>query len=285
MVQAMCAEKHCAPILIRLAWHDSGTYMHEGGSPKPWPECGGANGSIRFVPEIGHGANAGLNNALALLEPVKQACPAVGWADLMQLASATAVEASGGPKIAMRYGRRDAEGPEACPAEGNLPDARPGPDGTFPKAPRHDAAATPQGHLRAVFHRMGLNDEEIVALSGAHSLGRVHAHRSGAGDKKETPYTVDGPGATKGGQSWTKDWLRFSNDYYVNLVAHKKDKSAFDDNLLVLPTDAALYEDEAFAPFVDKWAADEAAFFAAYAAAHKKLSELGSEFPDGEVSL
>lgn len=26
-------------------------------------------------------------------------------------------------------------------------------------------------HLRKVFYRMGLNDEEIVALSGAHTLG------------------------------------------------------------------------------------------------------------------
>ena len=26
-----------------------------------WPACGGANGSIRFEPEINHGANAGLS--------------------------------------------------------------------------------------------------------------------------------------------------------------------------------------------------------------------------------
>jgi hypothetical protein len=57
-----------------------------------WPKCGGANGSIRFDPEITHGANAGLKNAVALLEPVKEKFPAVGYADLFQLASATAVE-------------------------------------------------------------------------------------------------------------------------------------------------------------------------------------------------
>lgn len=29
-------------------------------------------------------------------------------------------------------------------------------------------------HLREVFYRMGFNDREIVALSGAHTLGRCH---------------------------------------------------------------------------------------------------------------
>lgn len=56
---------------------------------------GGANGSIRFDPEINHGANAGLNTALGLLKPIKKKFPEVGWADLMQIASATAVEVAG----------------------------------------------------------------------------------------------------------------------------------------------------------------------------------------------
>lgn len=62
---------------------------------------GGANGSIRFEPEINHGANAGLTTALQLLKPLKKKFEEVGWADLMQLASATAVEVAG-----ERTGRR-----------------------------------------------------------------------------------------------------------------------------------------------------------------------------------
>lgn len=60
--------------------------------------CGGANASIRFEPEINHGANAGLINALQLLQPIKDKHPEAGWADLIQLASATAIEAAGEPK-------------------------------------------------------------------------------------------------------------------------------------------------------------------------------------------
>lgn len=79
----------------------------------------------------------------------------VSWADLIQLAGATAVELAGGPRIPMRYGRQDSD---FVPAEGNLPDATP-PD--------------PEAHVRYVFERMGLDDEETVALMGAHTLGRA----------------------------------------------------------------------------------------------------------------
>jgi L-ascorbate peroxidase len=81
-LKGLIAEKMCAPILVRLAWHDSGTYDKDAGD---FPACGGANGSIRFEPEINHGGNAGLRDALAILTPVKEAYPTVGWADLMQV--------------------------------------------------------------------------------------------------------------------------------------------------------------------------------------------------------
>lgn len=47
--------------------------------------------------------------------------------------------------------------------------------------------------MKNVFYRMGLGDKEIVALSGAHTLGRVNPKRSGFG-KESTKYTKDGPG-------------------------------------------------------------------------------------------
>ncbi|MBA0680736.1 hypothetical protein Goari_012421, partial [Gossypium aridum] len=47
------------------------------------------------------------------------------------------------------------------------------------------------------------------------------------------------------------------------------------DGLLQLPTDKVLLSDPVFRPLVDKYAADEDAFFADYTVAHLKLSELG----------
>uniref|UniRef100_A0A453C0L2 L-ascorbate peroxidase n=1 Tax=Aegilops tauschii subsp. strangulata TaxID=200361 RepID=A0A453C0L2_AEGTS len=173
------------------------------------PERGGANGSLRFDVELKHGANAGLVNALKLMQPIKDKYPSITYADLFQLASATAIEEAGGPKIPMKYGRVDVTGPEQCPPEGKLPDAGP---------------SAPADHLRLVFYRMGLDDKEIVALSGAHTLGRSRPERSGWG-KPETKYTKNGPGAP-GGQSWTAEWLKFDNSYFKGDKREKRSGSS-----------------------------------------------------------
>ncbi|EFJ13928.1 hypothetical protein SELMODRAFT_156990 [Selaginella moellendorffii] len=251
-IKEVITKMHCNPIVIRLGWHDAGTYDK---NISEWPKCGGANGSLRFPIELEHGANAGLINALKLLNPVKEKFTAVSYADLFQLASATAIEMAGGPRIPMRYGRVDTVGPEQCPKEGNLPSAGP---------------PNPSEHLRKVFHRMGLDDKDIVALSGAHTLGRSRPERSGWG-KKETKYTKDGPGAP-GGQSWTVEWLKFDNSYFKDI------KEKRDEDLLVLPTDAVLFEDPGFKEHAELYAKDQDAFFKDYAQAHAKLSELGAKF-------
>ncbi|CAA2935091.1 probable L-ascorbate peroxidase 6, chloroplastic isoform X1 [Olea europaea subsp. europaea] len=247
----------CHPILVRMGWHDAGTYNKD---IEEWPKRGGANGSLRFEIELKHAANAGLVNALKLLQPIKEKYSGVTYADLFQLASATAVEEAGGPKIPMKYGRVDVSGPEQCPEEGRLPDAGP---------------PSPATHLREVFYRMGLNDKEIVALSGAHTLGRSRPERSGWG-KPETKYTKDGPGAP-GGQSWTVQWLKFDNSYFKDI------KERRDADLLVLPTDAVLFEDPSFKEYAEKYAEDQDAFFKDYAEAHAKLSNVGAKFepPEG----
>ncbi|KAG1331141.1 putative L-ascorbate peroxidase T, chloroplastic [Cocos nucifera] len=247
----------CHPILVRLGWHDAGTYDK---NIAEWPQRGGANGSLRFEIELKHAANAGLINALKLLQPIKDKYSGLTYADLFQLASATAIEEAGGPKIPMKYGRLDVSRPEQCPPEGKLPDAGP---------------PSPGAHLRDVFYRMGLNDKEIVALSGAHTLGRSRPERSGWG-KPETKYTKGGPGAP-GGQSWTVQWLKFDNSYFKD-IKERKDK-----DLLVLPTDAVLFEDPSFKVYAEKYAEDQDAFFEDYAEAHAKLSNLGAQFdpPEG----
>lgn len=48
------------------------------------------------------------------------------------------------------------------------------PGGRLPAADKGNPMATAKG-LRDVFYRMGFNDRDIVALSGAHALGRCGA--------------------------------------------------------------------------------------------------------------
>lgn len=49
-------------------------------------------------------------------------------------------------------------------------------------APYHDGSSAAGDHLRRIFYRMGMTDQEIVALSGAHTLGRARPERSGWGE-------------------------------------------------------------------------------------------------------
>jgi L-ascorbate peroxidase len=100
MIDGILDEKNCGPVMVRLAWHDSGTY--DASINGEWPAAGGAIASIRFKPEISHGANAGLANAVKILEPVKEKFPEVSYADIFQMASARSIALAGGPMIDMK---------------------------------------------------------------------------------------------------------------------------------------------------------------------------------------
>lgn len=239
-----------APILIRLAWHSSGSYDKVSGT-------GGSNGAgMRFAPESGYGANAGLAVARNLLEPIKAKYGnALSYSDLWTLAGVVAVEEMGGPLVEWHSGRADVTADATLPPDGRLPDATQG-----------------AKHLRDVFYRMGLNDQEIVALSGAHAVGKCHTDRSG----------FDGP--------WTFSPVTFSNAYFKHLLSEQwvekktltREKVVTDkhnisktvteqvpwtgpkqfvdaktQSIMMLPTDMELVHDKEFRHWTDKYAADE----------------------------
>uniref|UniRef100_A0A1D1XNN5 Cytochrome c peroxidase, mitochondrial n=1 Tax=Anthurium amnicola TaxID=1678845 RepID=A0A1D1XNN5_9ARAE len=232
------------PIFIRLAWHAAGTYDKES-------KTGGSNGAtMRFVPESDHGANAGLKHAREKLESVKQQNPEITYSDLWSLAGVTAVQEMGGPTIPWIAGRKDADAATACTPDGRLPDA-----------------SKDQSHVREVFYRMGFDDREIVALIGAHAMGRCHSDRSG----------YQGP--------WTTSPTMFTNGFFTELLGKKwvekkwKGPKQFIDKetgeLMMLPADIALIKDKNFRPWVEKYAKDEELFLTDFAAAFHKLLELG----------
>ncbi|CAA2987427.1 L-ascorbate peroxidase 3, peroxisomal [Olea europaea subsp. europaea] len=78
-LRALISNKNCAPIMLRLAWHDAGTYDVN-------TKTGGPNGSIRNEEEYTHSANSGLKIALDFCEQVKFKCPKITYADLYQVA-------------------------------------------------------------------------------------------------------------------------------------------------------------------------------------------------------
>ncbi|KAJ1834096.1 heme peroxidase [Coemansia sp. RSA 2711] len=236
------------PVFVRLAWHASGTFDRK-------TRTGGSDGAtIRFAAEAGHGANAGLDVARARLEPLKRKYPGLSYGDLYTLAGVVAVQELGGPTVRWRPGRSDSKTAAHCTPDGRLPDAAQG-----------------AGHVRDIFYRMGFGDQEIAALIGAHALGRCHPTRSG----------FDGP--------WNASPTAFTNFFYTELLDDKwvpkkwdgpfqyvdKQSGAF----MMLPADMALKTDPVFRRHVERYAADQDAFFADFARAFAKLLELGVSFP------
>lgn len=243
----LITEKGCHPIMVRLSWHDSGTWCAA-------TKTGGAHACMRFreAGEAKHGANAGLGIAVDLLKPIAEKYPQVAQSDLWALAAVTAIKAAGGPDVEFRYGRKDAAAAGDSAPEGRLPDGDKGAD-----------------HIRKIFYRMGFNDEEIVALNGAHTLGRCHADRSG----------FDG--------DWTAEPLKFDNAYFKDLFERewnacvvektgcKQYRDSKEPNRMMLITDMALKTDDKFKPIAEKYARDQDAFFADFAKAFQKLQEFG----------
>ena len=244
-------DANLGPTLVRLAWHSSGTY------DKMTQTGGSSGGTIRFKEELAHGGNAGLDKMVAALEPIKERNPKISYADMYAYAGKVAIEEMGGPTMEFKYGRVDEMDPSKVTRNGRLPDADKG---------DHAGPKTTQG-LRDVFYRMGFDDQEIVALSGAHALGRCHADASG----------YVGP--------WSSTPLLFNNSYYGLLKGlkwtenTKTKKFQYEDpsgQLMMLPSDIVLLEDENFKKYVDVYAKDQKKFFADFKNAFEKLELLGT---------
>jgi len=251
MMEMVRADPDLGPTLVRLAWHSSGTY------DKMSKTGGSGGGTMRFKEELAHGGNAGLDKIVAKLEPVHANFPKVSYADLYTLAGVTALEAAGLPGVGWKAGRVDELTPDAVTPDGRLPAADKGSPSATIKALRMD-----------VFYRMGFNDQEIVALSGAHALGRCHPDASG----------YSGP--------WTPTPTTLTNGYYsllLNLPWTLKEWDGpmqFEDpsgKLMMLPSDIALIQDKTWRKYVKMYSADDKLFFKDFAAAFQKLEELGTK--------
>lgn len=182
------------PLFIRMAWHSAGTYRTGDG------RGGTRAGQQRFAPQNSWPDNANLDKARRLLWPIKQKYGRqISWADLMILTGNVALESMGFKTFGFAGGREDVWEPEENVYWGSekkwLGDERYSGDRELenplaavqmgliyvnPEGPNGNpdpiAAAK---DIRETFGRMGMNDEETVALiAGGHTFGKTH----GAGD-------------------------------------------------------------------------------------------------------
>lgn len=211
---------HYGPFFIRMAWHSAGTYRTGDGR-------GGASaGQQRFAPLNSWPDNANLDKARRLLWPIKQKYGAsLSWADLLILAGNVAIESMGGPVFGFGGGREDVWEPEQdvywgteeqwVGQDGN--ETRIQPDKNMaleeplaaiqmgliyvnPEGPGGNPDALQSARdIRETFARMGMNDEETVALTaGGHTFGKAH----GAGDASLVGAEPEGADIAQQGLGW-----------------------------------------------------------------------------------
>ena len=205
-------------LFIRMAWHSAGTYRTGDG------RGGTRAGQQRFAPQNSWPDNANLDKARRLLWPIKQKYGQnISWADLMILAGNVALESMGFKTIGFAGGRTDVWEPQSNVYWGIekkfLDDERYNEDRELeqplaavqmgliyvnPEGPNGEpdpikAAAD----IRETFGRMGMNDEETVALiAGGHTLGKTHGAASGD-DLGASP---EGATIEEQGMGWKSDY-------------------------------------------------------------------------------
>ena len=186
---------HYGPFFVRMAWHAAGTYRTGDG------RGGGRTGDQRFAPLNSWPDNGNLDKARRLLWPIKKKYGnKISWADLFLLTGNVAIESMGGKTFGFGAGRADTWHPGEdiywgaeidWLGDGRYEDTRQSLENPLaavqmgliyvnPEGPNGNPDPLLSGQdIRETFGRMGMDDEETVALvAGGHTFGKAH----GAGD-------------------------------------------------------------------------------------------------------
>ncbi len=247
---------HYGGLFIRMSWHAAGSYRAADG------RGGGGTGNQRFAPLNSWPDNANLDKARRLLWPIKKKYGnRLSWADLIVYAGNVAYESMGLKTFGFGFGREDIwhpekdvywgsekewlganryeEGSDRASLENPLAAVQMGliyvnPEGVGGKP---DPLRTAQD-VRVTFERMGMDDEETVALTaGGHTVGKCHGNgaaanlgpapegadlaEQGLGWMNHTSRGIGADSVTSGLEgAWTTHPTVFDNGYFDMLLNH-----------------------------------------------------------------
>jgi catalase-peroxidase len=210
---------HYGGLFIRMAWHSAGTYRSGDG------RGGSRTGQQRFAPVNSWPDNANLDKARRLLWPIKQKYgKSISWADLYILTGNVALEDMGFKTFGFAGGREDVWEPETDvywgaeqkwladdkrysgerDLETPLAAVQMGLIYVNPEGPKGNPdPVLAAKDIRETFGRMGMNDEETVALiAGGHTLGKTH----GAGPASHVGPEPEAAGIEEQGFGWKSSY-------------------------------------------------------------------------------
>ncbi|KAF8766032.1 hypothetical protein HU200_007874 [Digitaria exilis] len=283
--RAVAADPRMAASLLRLHFHDC--------------FVNGCDGSVLlddkppfFVGEKTAVPNANSLRGFEVIDAIKaeleRECPVtVSCADLLAIAARDSVVVSGGPSWEVEAGRKDSRTASLQGANVNLP------------APTSGVTTLVQK-----FRNVGLSAKDMVALSGAHTIGKARctsfsARLSGVGvsaggalgASKDLTFLQSLQQLCSGSSGSALAHLdlatpaTFDNQYYINLLSG--DGLLPSDQALASPSGAVPGTDDDIASLVAAYAFDASVFFQDFAESMLRMGRLKAPGGggDGEVRM
>ncbi|KAF3456377.1 hypothetical protein FNV43_RR01027 [Rhamnella rubrinervis] len=259
--KAVMDDSRMAASLLRLHFHD----------------CFGCDASVllddteNFVGEKTAAPNLNSLRGFEIIDAIKaeleSVCPqTVSCADILATAARDSVVLSGGPSWDVQMGRRDSLSASKTVANNNIP----GPNSTVPM-------------LLAKFQNLGLGLRDMVALSGAHTMGKARcstfsARLQGSSENPNGPFTpldfIESLQQLCSGSDSSATLAHldlvtpatFDNQYYVNLISGEG----------LLPSDQVLVTgDDRTRKIVEAYAEDLFFFFDDFKNSMIKMGSIG----------
>ncbi|KAL1352668.1 peroxidase 55 [Arachis hypogaea] len=222
-------------------------------------------------------AGDGFDTVIKAKAAVEASCPGVvSCADILALATRDVIALLGGPSYRVELGRRDGLVSKASSVDSNLP-----------------KASFNLNQLNKMFSKHNLTQTDMIALSGAHTVGFSHCNQfsnrlysfqsSSHVDptldpnyaqqlKSDCPQQSVNPSVVIALDPQTS--FTFDNLYYKNLVSGQG----------LLESDQTLFTDPASQATVVEFANNQNEFFVAFVAAMRKLGRVGVKTGnDGEI--
>ncbi|XP_021299013.1 peroxidase 55-like [Herrania umbratica] len=223
-------------------------------------------------------AGDGFDTVIKAKSAVEAKCPGVvSCADILVIAARDVIRLAGGPSFKIQLGRRDGLVSQASRVAGNLPE------------PSFNLA-----QLNTIFAKNNLTQTDMIALSGAHTVGFSHCSRFANRLYSFSPSSPEDPDLDPTyAQQLKEDCPQdvdpriaidmdpvtpqtFDNMYFKNLIAKKG----------LFTSDEVLFTNPASKPTVMNFAQNQTNFKAAFIVAMRRLGRVGVKTGKaGEIRL